>query len=65
MGNPLIELITCDRGDWEVLRVNLGEDFQEEEHRINNDGWIDLLNLLGYKVEEIHISDEEMENGEF
>lgn len=65
MSKPLIELITCDRGDWEVLRVNLGEDFQEEGHRINSDGWMDLLNLLGYKVEEIHISNEDMENGNY
>ena len=65
MSKPYIELITCDEGDWEVLRVNYGEDFQEEGHRINNDGWIDLLDLLGYKVEEICISNERMENGDY
>lgn len=65
MSKPLIELITCDEGDWEVLRVNYGEDFQEEGHRINNDGWIDLLELLGYKVEEICISNERMESRDY
>ena len=33
MSKPLIELITCECGDWEVLRVNFGEDFIREGHR--------------------------------
>ena len=62
MGKPFIELITCESGDWEILRVNLGEDFQAEGHRLNSWDWIGLLDLLGYKVEERKISDEDMEN---
>lgn len=61
MSKPLIELITCESGDWEVLRVNLGEDFQEEGHSINHWQWIDLIKLLGYEVEKREISDEDME----
>lgn len=62
MSKPFIELITCECGDWEILRVNLGEDFQAEGHRLNDWDWIELLDLLGYKVEEREISDEDMEN---
>ena len=62
MSKPFIELITCECGDWEILRVNLGEDFQAEGHRLNGWDWIELLDLLGYKVEEREISDEDMEN---
>lgn len=61
MSKPHIELITCESGDWEVLRVNFGEDFQEEGHQISNYNWIKLLDFLGYKVEEREVSDEDME----
>jgi hypothetical protein len=61
MIKPLIELITCESGDWEVLRMNLGEDFLWEGHSISNQGWIILLEKLGYKVMIKDISDEEME----
>jgi len=33
MIKPLIELITSPSSDWEVLQVNLGEDFIREGHR--------------------------------
>ena len=62
---PLIELVTCEAGDWEVLRVNYGEDFEFDGHSISNYTWIKLLNLLGYEVEEKHISDEDMEYGRY
>lgn len=65
MSKPFIELITCESGDWEVLRVNLGEDFQTESHRLNNWDWIVLLDLLGYRVEQREISDEDMEMGKY
>ncbi len=65
MSKPLIELITCETGDWEVLRVNNGEDFEVEGHSISNFTWIKLLELLGHKVEEIAISDEDMEYGRY
>ena len=62
MSKPFIELIKCESGDWEVLRLDLGERFQYEGHSIPNDGWIKLLSILGYKVEAKTISDEDMEN---
>ena len=65
MSKPLIELITCESGDWEVLRVNLGEDFKREGHSITRHDWSDLLNFLGYKLEVIEISDEDMEEGNY
>lgn len=57
----LIELINCESGDWEVLRVNLGEDFEYSGHSIPNHEWIRLLKMLGYEVEIKTISDEDME----
>lgn len=65
MSKTLIELITCESGDWSVLRVNLGEDFKVEGHSLSNWDWIELLNLLGYKVEQKEISDEDMEYGRY
>lgn len=65
MNKPWIQLISNEGGDWEVLRVNMGEDFHAQGHSINKHDWIGLLDVLGYEVEEIEISDEEMENGEF
>jgi len=61
MGKPLIQLISCESGDWNVLRVNCGEDFKANGHSISNHDWIRLLNLLGYEVEEKEISDDDME----
>ena len=65
MSKPLIELITCNAGDWEILRVNLGEDFEFQGHTIPNHEWIRLIKLLGYKVEERIIRDEDMEYGNY
>ena len=65
MSKPLIELITCESGDWEVLRMNLGEDFNWGGHSISNQGWKLLLERLGYEVETKCISDEDMEMGEY
>lgn len=65
MSKPLIQLISCESGDWEVLRVNLGEDFQQEGHSIGNHMWIKLLNTLGFEVEKIELSDEDMEYRNF
>ena len=62
MNKLLIELITCESGDWEVLRVNLGDDFKFAGHRVPNYEWVNLLDLLGFKVKEKEISDEDMEN---
>ena len=62
---PLIELITCESGDFEVLQVNLGEDFYREGHRISNQDWIKLLKELGYPVTKKCLSDENMEYGDY
>lgn len=52
-------------GDWEVLRMNLGEDFSYEGHSIPNEVWIRLIKKLGYKTETIEISNNKMENGDY
>ena len=65
MSKPLIEYITSESGDWKILRMNLGEDFNYEGHSIPNHEWIKLLKLLGYEVEEKEISDEDMEYGNY
>jgi len=65
MSKPLIELITCDSGDWKVLRMNLGEDFEYSNHSIPDFKWVELLNKLGYEVERKEISDEDMEKEEY
>ena len=65
MSKPLIELITCESGDWSVLKVNLGEDFEYQGHSIPDFKWIELLEMLGYKVDYKEISDEDMEEGNY
>lgn len=65
MSKPLIELITARSIDWEILRVNCGEDFEAQGHKITNNDWIKLLDILGYKVEKQVISDEDMEEGNY
>lgn len=65
MSKPLIELITCEAGDWAVLRMNLGEGFRAEGHSISNWDWIELLDVLGFKIECKCISDEDMEYGRY
>jgi hypothetical protein len=62
MNKPLIELIYCESGDQEILRMNLGEDFNYEGHSIPSHEWIELLNKLGYEVETKNISDEDVNN---
>lgn len=61
MSKPYIKLTTCESGDWEILEVDLGEDFEASGHSLCSDDWIELLALLGFDVEEKCISDEEME----
>ena len=65
MSKPYIELISCESGDWEILTVNYGEDFQASGHSISNWDWIRLLSILGFEVDKKEISDEDMENGEY
>lgn len=65
MSKDFIELIECESRDWNVLRVNLGEDFDFSGHSIPNDVWVDLIKLLGYEIEVRTISDEDMECGSY
>lgn len=53
-----IILTTNESGDWAILEY---KDFKLEGHQIKEYDWIDLLEYLGYKIEEKEISDEEME----
>lgn len=53
-----IKLTTNESGDWAILKY---KDFKREGHQISDEGWIELLNLLDYEVEEKEIPDEEME----
>lgn len=65
MNKPTIELIKCDSGDWKVLRVNCGEDYEFGGHSIPDYVWVEIIELLGYKVEQKLISDEDMENSNY
>jgi len=60
-----IEIITCESGDWEVVRVGDGREFIESGHSINGHQWVKLLKYLGFDVKEICLSDEEMEDGDY
>lgn len=53
-----IILTTNESGDWAILEY---KDFKLEGHKIREYDWIDLLEYLGYKIEDKEISDEEME----
>lgn len=53
-----IILTTNESRDWAILEY---KDFKLEGHQIGEYDWIDLLEYLGYKIEDKEISDEEME----
>lgn len=53
-----IILTTNESGDWAILEY---KDFKLEGHQIREYDWIDLLEYLGYKIEDKEISDKEME----
>jgi hypothetical protein len=59
---PYITLTTNESGDWSVLEVDCGETFSRSGHSMSKWDWIELLAVLGYKVECEIITDEEMEN---
>lgn len=64
-GSISVDLITCDSGDYEVLKFNNKLDKKKEVsyegHSISNHQWMDLIKNLGYDVREKCISDEDME----
>ena len=62
MTKPYIKYTIYDTGDWAVLDVNGGEDFHFEGHSIPSHAWIDLIEMLGYKVErEVQVYDDEQD----
>lgn len=65
MNEKHIELITCDSGDWEVLRLHGDKVFERSGHSIHSNDWILLLKKLGFTVKEKCISDEDMEEGNY
>ena len=62
MSKPYIEFITCESGDWKVLRINYREDFKAEGHSLSDLAWIRLIRELGFEIKCKTISDEDMEN---
>lgn len=60
MTKPYIQYTTYDTGGWAILDVNFGEDFHFEGHSIPEHIWIELIEMLGYKVErEVQVYDDE------
>lgn len=55
-----ITITTNKSGDWSILEY--GDEFETSGHSLNNWDWSMLLRQLGYTVDAIEISDEEMEN---
>lgn len=59
--NPKRITITVNKsGDWSILRC--GDEFETSGHRLSNWDWSMLLRQLGYEVEVIEVSNEEMES---
>jgi hypothetical protein len=63
MKKLLIEVITCESGDWEVLKVD-GK-IEYEGHDIPEFVWMTLIEKLGHTADPRIISDEDMENGNY
>lgn len=55
-----ITIITNKSSDWSILQY--GDEFETSGHSLSNWDWLMLLRQLGYEVEVIEISDEEMEH---
>lgn len=64
MGNPHIELIQGEYGG-EVLRINSSKDFIVKSYRLSKWDWINLLEVLGYKIDIKEISDKDMKEGNY
>lgn len=54
-----ITITTNESGDWSILKY--GDGFETGGHSLSNWAWSMLLRKLGYEVDVIEISDEEME----
>lgn len=55
MANNKIKITRCESGDWEILEYN---GYRDSNHHID---YVDFLRHLGYEVEEVEVTDEEME----
>lgn len=55
MTNNKIRITRCESGDWEILEY---EGYRDSNHHVD---YIDFLIHLGYEVEEVEVTDEEME----
>lgn len=55
--NTEIELITCESGDWEIVKVN-GLTI-DSGHSID---WPEVIKFLGYNFKEEYLTDEAMED---
>lgn len=54
-----ITITTNESGDWSILQY--GDEFETSDHSLSNWDWLMLLRQLGYEVEVIEVSNEEME----
>ena len=59
----MLEYITCERGDWVVLKIR-GEVYYEG-HSIPDYVWLGILEDNKVKIKETEISDEQMETGDY
>ena len=55
MASNKIKITRCESGDWEILEY---AGYRDSNHHID---YVDLLRYLGYEVEEVEVTDEEME----
>lgn len=55
MANKKIKITRCESGDWEILECN---GYRDSHHHID---YVNFLRHLGYEVEEIEVTNEEME----
>jgi len=55
-----ITITTNESGDWSILRY--GDEFKASGHSLRNWDWSMLLRQLGYEIDVIEVSDEEMDS---
>lgn len=55
-----LEFITCESGDWEVIKIN-GKVYYEG-HSIPSEVWLSILNEF-HEIKNTEITDDEMEAG--
>ena len=55
MASNKIKITRCESGDWEILEY---DGHRDSNHHID---YVDFLRHLGYEVEEVEVTDEEME----